>query len=152
MRSLATIIFFAHMAFGQSGLSIYGGPSYGRTSDITRGVYGMSYYLASDRVPGFHEFGVVAQPFGHVRDERLSVRPKYESWVALTTGHLFILRPWLRPGFSVGPVYARTAELSDGKAKFGSDFGAYYSATLQAFLFSFTVSNLSWGAGIALTL
>lgn len=152
MNWASLLLVAASLSFGQAGISFFGGPSHSGVSDVNGGVYGMSYFIASDRIPGFHEFGLVAQPFGRVRDEYLTSRPKYESWVALTTGHLFILRPWIRPGFAVGPVFAKMAELEDGKAKFGSEFAAYYAASLQVLLLTVSISNLNWGAGINLTL
>lgn len=152
MKTLALLLFLSPLAFGQAGLSITGGLPHPRLSDRSAGVYGLSYYLPSERVAGFHEFGLVAQPYGAVRAAAAGEHPKWESWGALVTGHLFLWTPWFRPGFHVGPLYGSTVQRVGNELRHEGQFGFYYGFNLQVLFLSFTLSNFSSGVGFNFTL
>ncbi len=152
MRTVLFLLMTSHTVFSMGGLSITGGLPHRVQSGHSYGVYGLSYFLPSEKVLGFHEFGFVAQPVAHLKTADLSDRAKWETWGAVVTGHLFLWSPWFRPGFDLGPMYGHTLLLDNGKAIEANRLGMYYGFNVQVLFLSFTLSNMSAGAGLNFTL
>lgn len=152
MKRVLCLVLLASLAFGQAGLSVTAGLPHASRTDRSGGVYGLSGFLPSSRLPGFHEFGLIAQPFGTVRASALRDRPTWESWGALVTGHLFLWSPWLRPGFHVGPMYGTVVSKVEGRVLEEGRFGAYYALNLQVLFLTLSLSNFSSNIGLNFTL